>query len=264
MSAPAGGTGGLGPDRKAWSAEDYGAHARFVSDLGTPVLSLLAPQAGEWVLDLGCGDGALSAEIAAAGAEVIGVDAAPDMVAAARARGLDAREGDAAALPFAQEFDAVFSNAALHWMTEPDPVIAGVARALRPGGRFVGEFGGMGNVAAIHTAIIAVLDRHGVEDDLSRVWYFPTEVEYGAKLRSHGFEVDQTALIPRPTMLTSGMAAWLSTLAAPLLAALPADQRDAVISETVALLRPALCDGAGNWRADYVRLRFSARLGVRP
>jgi SAM-dependent methyltransferase len=243
----------------AWSAERYAAHARFVSDLGAPVAELLAPRRGERILDLGCGDGALTAQLLGAGAEVVGLDASPDMVAAARARGIDAREGDAAALPFEAEFDAVFSNAALHWVTRAAAAVEGIARALRPGGRFVAEFGGFGNVAAIRTALVAVLAREGVTTTLDEVWFFPTPEDYAARLARAGLAVEEIALVPRPTRVESGMAAWLETLAAPVLAKLPEGRRSAATAAAEALLAPALRDGAGTWWADYVRLRVRAQ-----
>lgn len=244
-----------------WSAADYARSARFVSDLGAPVLDLLDPQPGEAILDVGCGDGALTAKIAEAGAEVLGVDASPDMVAAVRARGLDAEVADAHALGFEGRFDAVFSNAAMHWMTRPDSVIEGVARALRPGGRFVAEFGGMGNVAAIRTAIIAELSHsHGIEADLRDIWYFPTVAEHSARLARSGFTVEEIALIPRPTPIKAGIKAWLTTLAAPAMAKVPESERPASVERIAGLLAPALTDESGAWRADYVRLRFRARL----
>jgi trans-aconitate methyltransferase len=131
---------------QTWDPVAYERNARFVADLGAPVLELLAPRPGEDVLDLGCGDGALTERIVATGARVRGCDASPELVQAARARGLDVDLVDGHALRYSAEFDAVFSNAALHWMTRPAEVVAGVRRALRPGGRFVGEFGGFGNV----------------------------------------------------------------------------------------------------------------------
>ena len=245
----------------AWSAARYAANARFVSDLGAAALDLLAPQPGERILDLGCGDGALTARIAASGADVLGVDAAADMVAAARTRGVRAQLGRGEALDAGAGFDAVFSNAALHWMTDPDAVIAGVARALRPGGRFVAECGGHGNVAAIRVALIAALAGEGVSTDLSDIWYFPTPREHAARLRAAGFTVTDIALIPRPTPVASGIAAWFETLAAPAVALAPPDRRAAVIARAGALAAPALRDADGGWTADYVRLRFRAVLG---
>ncbi|GIX14976.1 MAG: methyltransferase type 11 [Paracoccaceae bacterium] len=247
-----------GPVQDSWDAARYAAAARFVTDLGAPVLELLDARPGERILDLGCGDGVLTARIAALGARVLGVDSSPDMIAAARARGVEARLADAHALDFCGEFDAVFSNAALHWMTDPDRVIAGVARALVRGGRFVAEAGGHGNVAAIRTALIAVLERHGRITDLGDIWYFPTVAEQRRRLERAGLTVTDIALIPRPTPVIAGMEAWLDTLAGPALALIPEADRPAARAEVVRLVAPALRDSAGNWTADYVRLRFRA------
>ncbi|MGF1445142.1 MAG: class I SAM-dependent methyltransferase [Pikeienuella sp.] len=253
-----GAPGSEAPD--AWSAAAYGRHARFVSDLGAPVLELLDPRPGERILDLGCGDGALTARIAGSGALVTGVDTSAEMVAAARARGVAAELGDGTALSFEAAFDAVFSNAAMHWMTEPDAVLRGVARALRPGGRLVAEFGGHGNVAAVRTALIAVLGRYGHATDLSDIWYFPSVAEHERRLAAAGFAVEQVALMPRPTRVDAGIEAWLATLAAPVIRLLPQAERAAAIGELAALLAPALRDAQGVWWVDYVRLRFAARL----
>lgn len=247
------------PGSDGWRPDAYAAHARFVSEFGAGVVDLLAPRPGERVLDLGCGDGALTAEIAARGAVVTGVDASPAMVAAARARGLDAQVMRGEALSFPGAFDAVFSNAALHWMTAPDKVAEGVARALRPGGRFVAEMGGHGNVATIRTALIAALDSEaGVRTDLAGIWYFPTADAQAAVLEAAGLSVQRIALFPRPTPVAAGLAAWLDTLAAPALALAPAALRVAVRDRAAALAAPALRDAEGCWTADYVRLRFVA------
>lgn len=239
-----------------WNAATYATHARFVSDLGNEVLNLLAPRSGERILDLACGDGALTEKIVEAGATVVGVDASEDMVRAARERGLDARVTDAAALGFEGEFDAVFSNAALHWMKDQAAVVGRVRRALRPHGRFVGEFGGFGNVAAICTAIRAVLARRGIDSGELMPWVFPTGPEFAAVLEANGFESRLSATIPRPTPLPTDMTGWLRTFAMPFFRGLP-DQEEA-LAEAVDLLRASLCDGSGQWVADYVRLRFLA------
>ncbi|QIE54566.1 methyltransferase domain-containing protein [Pikeienuella piscinae] len=243
-----------------WSAARYEANARFVTDLAGRAVALLDPRPGERILDLGCGDGALAKALADHGCEMVGVDSSADMAARARARGVDARVMDGHALNFDGEFDAVFSNAALHWMTRPDAVFAGVAQALKPGGRFVAEQGGQGNVAAIRTALIAVLAEAGVETDLTEIWSFPSAAEASRRLEAAGFEVEECALHPRPTPIDSGMEAWLETLAAPVLAVLPEGERAPARARVAALVRPALCDGDGMWTADYMRLRFRARL----
>jgi trans-aconitate methyltransferase len=244
-----------------WEAQRYARNARFVADLGQPVVELLAPQPGERILDLGCGDGALTRKLVELGCSVVGVDAGPDMIRAARELGLDAHVVDGHELAFEREFDAVFSNAALHWMKrDPQEVISGVARALRPGGRFVGEMGGHGNVAAIVTALLAVLERRGIDGRTAHPWYFPTPAAYRARLEGQGFKVETIDLIPRPTPLPTGMAGWSETFAEPFFKLLPEGLRQAVRDEMVELLTTSLRDETGAWTADYVRLRFRAVL----
>jgi trans-aconitate methyltransferase len=244
------------PTSQHWNPDQYGRNARFVSDLGMPVVELLAPQAGERILDLGCGDGALTIKLAHLGCTLVGVDASPEMVAAAKALGLDARVVDGHSLAFAGEFDAVFSNAALHWMKEPEPVLAGVWRALKPGGRFVGEFGGHGNVAAIVAALDAALAKRGLA--ATNPWFFPRPEQYSRLLEANGFEVKAIDLIPRPTLLPGDVGAWLETFAQTFLLVLPAPDRQGFIAEVVSALRAPLCDAKGDWYADYRRLRFFA------
>jgi len=244
--------------RQQWSAERYAQAAPFVPALGTPVLELLAPMPGERVLDLGCGDGVLTEKIVAAGAAVVAVDAAPDMVAAAQARGLDARVVAGQNLAFDGEFDAVFSNAALHWMRPPEAALAGVHRALKPGGRFVGEMGGHNNTAAVIVALSAVLARRGLDANRLSPWYFPSAEAYRAKLEAAGFTVEEIRIVPRPTPLPAGLEAWLDTFAEDFLGALPEPDRGPACGEIAELLRPVLMDETGTWIADYVRLRFRA------
>jgi SAM-dependent methyltransferase len=246
-----------------WDPALYAANAAFVPALGAPVLDLLAPKPGERVLDLGCGDGVLTLKLIEAGCDVVGVDADPAMVAAACAKGIDARVGDARALEFAGEFDAVFTNAALHWVGQPHVVTSGVKRALKPGGRYVGEFGGHANIAAIRTALIAVLARHGFPPAGAETSYYPTAPAFRDVLESGGFVVAACTIIPRPTPLpASGMAGWLNTFRAGFIdaAGVPDALKDQIIAETVALLVPSLQAADGQWITDYVRLRFAAHL----
>lgn len=210
---------------------------------------------GERVLDVGCGEGTLTQQIAARGAAVVGVDSSEDMIDAARARGLDARLLNAETLAFHNDFDAVFSNAALHWVRDHDALLAGIARALRPGGRFVAEFGGYGNIAAIEVAVGAVLARRNLPAERRR--YYPSDDEYRARLEAHGFDVREISLIPRPTPLPTGMRGWLEIFERATLDRLGA-ARDSVRQEIEDLLRPSLCDWRGRWMAPYVRLRFKA------
>jgi len=237
-----------------WTSETYRKNAAYVPALGAAVLELLNPRPGERILDLGCGEGSLTERIAAAGASVVGVDVSEEMVAGARARGLDARVMDAVRLPFDGEFDAVFSNAALHWVRDHDAMLAGVYRALKAGGRFVAEFGGHGNIAAIQVAIRSVLAHRGWKTNIHR--YYATPAEYSARLEAHGFSVTQIDLIPRPTPLPTGMRGWLETFERATLDGIPAAAREAFIVDVEDLLREEICDSAGNWTAHYVRLRF--------
>jgi SAM-dependent methyltransferase len=246
---------------QTWDPLAYERNGAFVHGLAGGVLEWLDPQPGEYVLDLGCGDGQLTQRIAGSGAHVLGVDASAEMVAAARERGIEAEHAKAEELPFRDAtFDAVFSNAVLHWIRGQDAMLEQVHRVLKPDGRFVAEMGGHGNIAAIHVALMSVLERHGLGEREKTENYFPTAEIYEERLTKHGFRVEQIALIPRPTKLPdSGMEGWLRTFRRGVLEALPAEVRETVVRETVALLEPALCDQAGNWTADYVRLRFAAR-----
>ena len=245
---------------QTWDPQQYQQHGAFVHGLAGGVLEWLAPKAGERVLDLGCGDGQLTRRIMDTGAIVTGLDASPQMVSAAKALGIDARVGNAESLPFDERsFDAVFSNAALHWVRDHGAMLGGVKRILKSEGRFVAEFGGFGNIAAIRVAMHASLERLGFEGAMDDVNYYPTPQIYTRLLEEHGFGVERMALIPRPTPLPEGgMRGWIRTFRRGVLESLPQDAREKVVDEAVRLLAPALCDGDGNWTADYVRIRFIA------
>ena len=242
-----------------WDSSEYATHGSFVSDLGRPVLSLLDVTPGMRVLDLGCGDGTLSLEMQKMGAVVVGIDSSPDMVARAVAAGVDARVGDGQHMVFTGEFDAVFSNAALHWMAQnPQAVVDGVFRALKPGGKFVAEMGGKGNVAHIVEAFSQALHHAGLDPDIERLWYFPSDEAYSDHLRKAGFTVDSIDIFERPTPLPTGIEPWLRMFGRPLLMRLPANDRDHAVKRIVNTLEPYLRDPQGRWVADYVRLRFVA------
>lgn len=243
---------------QVWQAASYGRHCRFVAELGAPVLELLAPRRGERILDLGCGDGALTQRLVEAGARVTAVDAAADMVAAARRAGLDAECRDATDLGYDGAFDAVFTNAVLHWVPQADAVIDNVWRALVPGGRFVGEFGGFANVAAIRVALHAVLARRGLDGPARDPWFFPSAGAYAARLEARGFRVQSCEIVPRPTLLTTDMAGWMENFSGAFLAGLEPAERERAVAEVLELLAPVLRDEAGQWWADYIRLRFAA------
>ncbi|MGH7824186.1 MAG: class I SAM-dependent methyltransferase [Candidatus Binatia bacterium] len=241
-----------------WNPASYARNARFVSDLGEPLLQLLDPKPGEVILDLGCGDGALTDKIAAFGCTVYGVDASHPQIQAARNRGLQGLVMDGRRLGFKRSFDAVFSNAALHWMKQPEQVAAGVSNALKSGGRFIGEFGGKGNVETIHSVLHAALRCRGIDPVSIDPWYYPSPEEYTRLLTALGFNVGYIELIPRPTKLPGDILGWLEVFAQPFIKALPENDSPRYLTDVRNELKERLRDSEGNWVADYVRLRFKA------
>jgi SAM-dependent methyltransferase len=247
-----------------WEPTDYAKNASFVPALGAAVLALLDPQRGERILDLGCGDGVLTVKLIEAGAGVVGVDASDTMIAAAQERGIDARVVDGQALDFDAEFDAVFSNAALHWMLDGEAVARGVFRGLKQGGRFVGEMGGQGNVATLRSGLRTELLRRGYKvPDEDPQWY-PGIAEFCSVYEAAGFVDIDAKLIPRPTPLPAGVAGWLKTFRAGFMdhAAVPDDEQDDVARAVEQSLETKLRKPDGTWEADYVRLRFTMRKPV--
>jgi trans-aconitate methyltransferase len=239
----------------SWDAELYEARHSFVWRFGEGVVELLQPRPGERILDLGCGPGQLTKTIAESGAQVVGLDASPEMIGQARQNYPELRFvlADAAAMQFENEFDAVFSNAALHWMLEPAAVVRAVARALCPTGRFVLEMGGKGNIQIIEQTIQRVVGKYR-SLPASR-HYFPSVAEYSTLLEAHGLEVRMAQLFDRPTPLEgdAGMENWLKQFKFYYFENLP----PAVLSEVVSELRPTLHSERG-WCADYRRLRIHA------
>jgi SAM-dependent methyltransferase len=245
-----------------WDASAYDDGHAFVYEYGEALLDLLAPSADDRVLDLGCGTGHLTDAVAAAGASVVGVDRSSEMLHEARAAHPTHpfARADARRLPFEGSFDAVLSNAVLHWVDErdQDAALASVYDALRPGGRFVAELGGTGNVAHIESAVEAELGDRGYE--AGDPWHFPSVGEYTARLEGQGFEVRFARLFDRPTELDDGEAGlenWLRMFGEGLLSAVPEPVRTEVRAAVADRLRGELFED-GTWRADYRRLRFVA------
>lgn len=249
------------PTADHWDASRYERNARFVSDYGAKLVDWLDPQPGERILDLGCGDGALGVQIAERGATVRGLDRSPALVAAARERGIDAVVGDGQAIDESACYDAVFSNAALHWMNHtPQAVLDGVKRALVPGGRFVAECGAEGDIAPIHTVLRDECTARGLDVDRIDPWFFPNDKKYVDQLKTAGFSIKKKVVFERPTPLPGDISAWLHTLAGPFVHALGAGaERDAFVAAVRERLAPQLCANDGRWIAPYVRLRFDAR-----
>lgn len=244
--------------KQEWHAQQYNEHAAFVSRLGSPVLKLLNPQPGEAILDLGCGDGTLAYQIQTLGASVVGVDASRSMIASAREKGITALVMPGESLSFSHQFDAVFSNAALHWMTDYKSVLRGVHAALKSPGRFVGELGGAGNIGAILDAMTAVFITNRDFGTFKNPWYFPTVDEYTKALTDAGFKVESIALVDRPTPLGTGLREWLKVFANFAIAHLTPEQHERFLEQVEAIVKPRLYSTEMGWMADYKRLRFSA------
>ena len=246
-----------------WDPELYARRHNFVHRYGESLVELLQPAPQERILDLGCGTGELTSKLADFGATVTGMDLSGTMIAAARARfpELDFIRGDASDFDFPLPFDAVFSNAALHWVHRKDDCIRAIYRNLRPGGRFVAEFGGKGNVSSITGALRRALKSKGYEENaLRNPWYFPSLGEYTSALEAAGFRVGLAEHYERPTPLAeagSGMADWLRMFGGAFLEDIPDPDREAILDEVQEGLRPA-CFRNGKWYADYWRLRVQA------
>lgn len=246
-----------------WNAKDYSQKHDFVFEYGRDVVSLLAPQTGESILDIGCGTGELTAEISETGANIIGIDLSEDMLQQAKQRFplIDFRYQDIRELTLSNTFDAVFSNAVLHWIPKEDQpsVCRNISQALKPNGRFIAEFGGFGNHSAIIAAETSIWRKYGY--DYQPSLYFPTISEYTTLLESHGFLVHTALLFPRLTKLKddeAGMVNLIEMFHARFMENIEDEQRRIMIREVAEQLRENFYHD-GTWYADYVRIRISAQ-----
>lgn len=246
-----------------WNAVLYEDKHAFVWQYGEDLLQLLNPQPGESILDLGCGTGQLTDKIAQAGAQVMGVDYAPAMIEKARQNYPHIRfdVADASNFQVDKPLDAVFSNAVLHWVKQADSAIASIHQALKPGGRFVAEFGGKGNIQAIVKALYSALESIGIpQAQVENPWYYPSIGGYATLLEQQGFDVIYSSLFARPTPLAegeAGMANWIEMFASSFLTGLSTDQQIQIIRAVEEYLKPTLYQ-QGTWTADYRRIRIVA------
>jgi len=246
-----------------WDAKTYDAKHAFVYEKAKGLVDLLAPKTGERILDLGCGTGVLTAEIAACGAQVLGIDRSQEMVAQARNKfpTLQFEVVDATQLKFDGEFDAVFSNAVLHWIPEAEKVVAGIARALKPGGRFVAEFGGKGNIQTLVNAFHRAFATLGISaPDGVAPWFYPGIAEYATLLEKHGLEVRSATLFERPTVLeegTKGLENWIRLFRQTFVEKMGEELAARWIREVERQCRAELFHDR-DWVLDYRRLRIAA------
>jgi trans-aconitate methyltransferase len=251
------------PEKREWDAATYDQKHSFVWKYGEDVVGLLAPKKGERILDLGCGTGHLTNLIASSGAQVVGLDRSTEMLQQARNAYPDISfvQGDGYDFHFDEPFDAVFSNAALHWMTRADAVAECIARALKPGGRLVAEFGGKGNLHRLHAAVKRTILSFGFGGgEEFNLWYFPSIGEYATLLEQRGLETTYATLFDRPTPLEgaeNGMREWLDTFTSNFLTRLTPEQRPRFFEQVETELRPVLYSD-GKWMADYRRIRIVA------
>ncbi|MFJ5789661.1 class I SAM-dependent methyltransferase [Lysinibacillus sp. NPDC093197] len=248
-----------------WNANLYDQKHDFVSKYGESLVNLLAPQKHEHILDVGCGTGDLANEIAQFDVVVLGIDASNEMIQSAQHKfpALTFKTKDAALMDYTHQFDAVFSNAALHWMKQQDKVIENIYRALKPHGRFVAEMGGKGNIASIVGALRKSMEELQLPfEEQYFPWYFPTADEYQTMLENAGFSVQMITLYERPTPLQGddGLRNWLVMFSNNVLQHLSVDEKELVYAKCEELLKPNYYEDK-QWIADYWRLRFVATKG---
>ncbi len=240
-----------------WNADKYNKHADFVSNLAMPVVELLDPKKDEKVLDLGCGDGTLAQEISFLCKKIVAVDLSPDMVNKTKERGIEAYVMSATELNYKDEFDAVFSNAVLHWVKDTQRAIYKINNSLKQNGRFIAEFGGSGNIEYLITAMKEVFSKHEEYGDFKNPWTFPSDFEYKRLLEEGGFKVEYIEIIPRPTPIDD-IRNWLDIFANGIVSHLTFEQQETFKEEVREILKPKIYSKKDGWVADYVRLRLKA------
>ena len=240
-----------------WNADKYKKHADFVSNLAFPVIELLNPKENEKILDLGCGDGTLAVEIEKFNAQVIAVDLSESMVAKTQERGIPAYVMSATELTFKNKFDAVFSNAVLHWIKDADTSIKKIYRSLKPKGRFIAEFGGYGNIKFLTDAMQKVFNQHKEFGTFNNPWNFPKDSDYKQLLEDNGFNIEYIELIPRPTKIDD-ISNWLDIFANGIISHLTQEQQSVFKQEVREILKPKIYSERDGWVADYIRLRLKA------
>jgi 2-isopropylmalate synthase len=240
-----------------WNADKYNKHADFVSNLASPVIDLLEPKKDEHILDLGCGDGTLAVEMEKLGANVIAVDLSKSMVEKTKEKGIKAFVMSATELTFENEFDAIFSNAVLHWVKDANEAIKKISKSLKSNGRFIAEFGGCGNIKYLTEAMQEVFDNHKEFGSFNNPWYFPKDTEYKQLLENNGFNVEYIELIPRSTKIDD-ISNWLDIFANGIVSHLTDEQQKQFKQEVRAILKPKIYSEEDGWVADYVRLRLKA------
>ena len=240
-----------------WNATNYNNHADFVSKLAMPVVELLDPKDGEYILDVGCGEGSLAVEIEKFGANVLAIDLSEDMVEKTKQKGIEAYVMSATDIEYADKFDAIFSNATLHWVLDPKLALEQFYKALKDDGRVVAEFGGEGNIKALISAIKRVFDNHSEFGEFNNPWYFPSIKTYKKMVEEVGFKVVSMESIKRDTKIDD-ISNWLDIFANGIIKDLNKRAQDVFKKEVRDILKPILYTDEKGWVVDYVRLRFKA------
>lgn len=243
----------------SWNANLYDEKHSFVSHFGEDLVELLSPKAGEKVLDLGCGTGDLAHRLQQLGVDIIGIDKSENMIQQAQKKypAIPFKAQDAGAMDFTNEFNAVFSNATLHWVKDAKRALQGIYNALMQGGRFIAEFGGKGNVQKITDEIINQFEEFGIDYNPERFpWYFPSIGEYTTLMERAGFRVTFAHHFDRPTPLIgeNGLRNWIEMFANGMFEGITPETKDFIISKVETNLRRELSQN-GEWIADYKRIR---------